>query len=162
MSPSVSLSTACSTFCHCSLAPPALLRPIFGRLGPAAARPPATPRTARPLGEPCRTGGLYKVGNEVAMLSCDVYVVRKQLYISEEHERTLKARARELGISEAELVRRMLDGLLLDGEGRGGLAGTDAAEALELFIEEVDRLAESHRFPEGYVFYRDELYEDRA
>ena len=68
------------------------------------------------MGEPCRTGGLYKVGNEVAMLSCDVYVVRKQLYISEEHERTLKARARELGISEAELVRRMLDGLLLDGE----------------------------------------------
>jgi hypothetical protein len=43
-------------------------------------------------------------------------VIRKQLYISEEHERALKARARELGISEAELVRRMLDGLLLCGE----------------------------------------------
>jgi hypothetical protein len=50
------------------------------------------------------------------MLSCDVYVVKKQLYISEEHERALKARARELGISEAELVRLMLDGLLLEGE----------------------------------------------
>ena len=52
------------------------------------------------------------------MASCDVhdvYVVRKQLYISEEHERALKARARELGVSEAELVRRMLDGLLLEG-----------------------------------------------
>ena len=45
----------------------------------------------------------------------DVSVVRKQFYISEEQERALKARARELGISEAELVRRMLDGLLLDG-----------------------------------------------
>ena len=62
---------------------------------------------------------MYKVGNEVAMLSCDVYVVRKQLYISEEHERAPKARARELGVSEAELVRLMLDGLLLEGEGEG-------------------------------------------
>jgi hypothetical protein len=41
--------------------------------------------------------------------------IRKQLYISDEHERALKARSRELGITEAELVRRMLDGLLLDG-----------------------------------------------
>jgi hypothetical protein len=53
----------------------------------------------------------------------DVYVVRKQLYISEEHERALKARAKELGVFEAELVRRMLDGLLLDEEVGGGLPG---------------------------------------
>ena len=53
------------------------------------------------------------------MMSCDVYVIRKQLYISDEHERALKARARELGISEAELVRQMLDSVLLDGEGEG-------------------------------------------
>jgi hypothetical protein len=91
------------------------------------------------------------------MLSCEVHdvcVVRKQLYISEEHERALKARARELGVSEAELVRRMLDGLLLDGAG--------ARESLEGFLEEADRLAESHRFQSGYVFYRHELYEDRV
>jgi hypothetical protein len=96
------------------------------------------------------------------MLSCDVYVVRKQLYISEEHERALKARARELGVSEAELVRRMLDGLLLDGEGGRGLGGTGAAEALEDFLKEADRLARSHRFQRGYVFDRNELYEDRV
>ena len=53
----------------------------------------------------------------------DVCVVRKQFYISEEHERALKARARELGVSEAELVRRMLDGLLLDEEGGEVLPG---------------------------------------
>jgi hypothetical protein len=49
---------------------------------------------------------------------------RKQLYMINEHERALKARARELGVSQAELVRRVLDGLLLDGEGEGlpGLA----------------------------------------
>ena len=84
------------------------------------------------------------------------------MYISDEHELALKARARELGVSEAELVRRMLDGLLLDGKGRRGLAGAGAAEALESFLEEADRLAEAHRFPEGYLFYRDELYEDRT
>ena len=96
------------------------------------------------------------------MVPCDAYMVRKQLYISDEHERALKARARELGVSEAELVRRMLDGLLLDGEGGGGLAVAGADEALEGFLKEADRLAQSHRFPEEYVFYRDELYEDRA
>jgi hypothetical protein len=92
----------------------------------------------------------------------DVYMVRKQLYISDEHERALKARARDLGVSEAELVRRMLDGLLLGREGGGGLAGAGAVEALEGFLEEADRMAESHRFPEGYLFHRDELYEDRT
>jgi hypothetical protein len=108
---------------------------------------------------------LAAVGTEVAMVPCDVYdvyMVRKQLYISDEHERALKARASELGVSEAELVRRMLDGLLLDREGRRGLAGAVAAEALEGFLEEADRLAESHRFQRGYVFDRNELYEDRA
>jgi hypothetical protein len=89
-------------------------------------------------------------------------VVRKQLYISEEHDRALKARARELGISEAGLVRRMMDGLLLDGAGGNRLAGAGAAEALENFLEEADRLAESHRFPDDYLYSRDDLYEDRA
>ena len=105
------------------------------------------------------------VGTEVAMVSrdvYDVYMVRKQLYISDEHERALKARARELRVSEAELVRRMLDGLLLDGKGGRGLARAGAAEALEGFLEEADRLAESHHFQRGYVFDRNELYEDRV
>jgi|SRR5215208_5604181 hypothetical protein len=99
------------------------------------------------------------------MTPCDVYdvcVIRKQLYISEEHERALKARARELGASEAELVRRMLDGLLLDEEGGRGHVGAGAGDALEGFLEEADRLAESHCFQRGYVFDRNELYEDRV
>ena len=99
------------------------------------------------------------------MAPCDAYVVcvvKKQLYISDEHERAIKARARELRVSEAELVRRMLDGLLLDGDGGRGLAGAGAAEALEDFLEEADRMEESHRFQRGYVFDRNELYEDRV
>ena len=104
-------------------------------------------------------------GAELAIATCDVYdvcMVRKQLYISDEHERALKARAKELGVSEAELVRRMLDGMLLDGPVGGGLAGSGATEALESFLKEAERLAEYHDFPEGYLFSRDELYEDRA
>jgi hypothetical protein len=89
-------------------------------------------------------------------------VVRKRLYISDEHERALKARAGELGISGAELVRRMLDGLLLGGAGGSGLAWVGAAETLEDFLEEGDRPAGSHGFPEGHLFSRDELYEDRV
>jgi hypothetical protein len=85
-------------------------------------------------------------------------MLRKQLYISDEHERALKARASELGVSEAELVRRLLDGLLLGDEGGSGLARAGAAEALERFLEEADRLAESHGFPQNYRIAREELY----
>jgi hypothetical protein len=92
----------------------------------------------------------------------DVYMIRKRLYISDELERALKARARELGVSEAELVRWLLDGLLLDGEGGSRLAKAGAAEALEGFLAEADRLAETRRFPKGYRFDREEVYEDRA
>jgi len=94
-------------------------------------------------------------------------MVRKQLYISDEHERALKTIARELGVSQAELVRRLLDGLVLQEERVGGGlagagAGAGAVDALEDFLEEADRLAESHSFPEGYRFDREELYEDRV
>lgn len=88
-------------------------------------------------------------------------MIRKQLYIGEEHERALKQRARELGVSEAELVRRLLDGLVVE-EGGGALAGRGEASALMGFFAEADRTAESHVFPEGYRFERDELYEDRG
>lgn len=50
-------------------------------------------------------------------------MIRNQLYINDEQERALKARAGELGVSEAELVRRLLDGLLLSGEGGEGFPG---------------------------------------
>ena len=92
----------------------------------------------------------------------DVHMIRKQLYISDEHERALKARARELGVSEAELVRRMLDRLLLNGKEGSGLSGAGATEALEGFLKEANRLAESHSFPEGYRFDREDLYEERV
>jgi hypothetical protein len=41
-----------------------------------------------------------------------MYMVRKQLYLEERHERALKRRAAETGLSEAELVRQALDAAL--------------------------------------------------
>ncbi len=87
-------------------------------------------------------------------------MIRKQLYISEAHERALKLKARELGVSEAELVRRLLDRLLTE-QGNDALVFGRAEAALD-FLEATDRIIESHRFPEDYRFDREELYEDRA
>ena len=47
------------------------------------------------------------VGTEIAMAPCDVYVVyviMKQLYLSEEHERALKARDVEPPLAPVNLV----------------------------------------------------------
>lgn len=41
-------------------------------------------------------------------------MVRKQLYIDDEHEAALKARAAELGVTEAEIMRHALDHYLGD------------------------------------------------
>ncbi len=81
-------------------------------------------------------------------------MIRKQLYISD--EQAPKAKARELGAPEAESVRRRLDGMLLDGERGRRLARPGAAKTLDGSLEMAYRLAESHRFSEGYRFCRDE------
>lgn len=99
---------------------------------------------------------------EVAYARNDVYdvaMVRKQLYISEEHEKALKARAKEMGVSEAELVRGLLDRLLLNGE-PGNVAPFAKAEAALAFLESADLISSSHSFPEGYRFDREALYEE--
>lgn len=95
---------------------------------------------------------------------CDVYdvgMIRKQLYISDEHERALKARAEEAGISEAELIRRFLDRLLLGSES-GVQVPLGRAQASLEFLQATDEIAASHRLPEEYSFDREELYEDRG
>ncbi len=87
-------------------------------------------------------------------------MIRKQVYISEAHERALKLKAGEMGISEAELVRRLLDRLLIEGE--DGALALGRAEAALGFLEAADRIARSHRFAGGYRFDREELYEERG
>jgi hypothetical protein len=89
-------------------------------------------------------------------------MVRKQLYISEEQEQALKARARDLGVSEAELVRRLLNSLLLPGEAGGALPLGRAEAAALAFLEDVERISGSHALPAGYRFDRGELYDKRG
>ena len=86
-------------------------------------------------------------------------MIRKQLYLEETQDQALKQRARELGISEAELVRRALDAALYP-EANAHLASPRRA-ALSKLLAEAKRLSETHAFPESYHFDRDELYGER-
>lgn len=86
----------------------------------------------------------------------DVVIIRKQLYLEEAQDKALKQRARELGVSEAEVVRRALDEALL-GEKRQNIA---ARQALESFLGRAARLAKTHAMPDGYRFDRQDLYDD--
>ncbi len=85
-------------------------------------------------------------------------MVRKQFYLKEIQNKALKRRAKELGVSEAEVVRRALDKAL------GGEAVAPTIEQkkaiLQAFFERADRLAKTHRPPEGYRFDRQALYEE--
>lgn len=45
-------------------------------------------------------------------------MIRKQVYLEAHQDRALKARARQLGVTEAELIRRSLDHGLRDGSPR--------------------------------------------
>lgn len=88
-------------------------------------------------------------------------MIRKQLYISDDHERALKIKAREAGVSEAELIRRLLDRLLLGSEGSSRVPLGRVRAALD-FLEATDEISASHRFTEDYRFDREDLYEDRG
>jgi hypothetical protein len=91
----------------------------------------------------------------------DVGMIRKQLYISDDHERALKAKAREARVSEAELIRGLLDRLLLGSEGNSQVPLGRAQAALD-FLEATDEISTSHRFAEDYRFDREGLYEERG
>lgn len=88
-------------------------------------------------------------------------MIRKQLYISDDHERALKAKAMEARVSEAELIRGLLDRLLLGSEGSSRMFPGRTQAALD-FLEATDEISASHRFTEDYSFDREELYEDRG
>lgn len=81
-------------------------------------------------------------------------MVRKQLYLREDQEQELKLKARETGLSEAELVRLALDRLL--HEGTAPLPGH--VQALAAFLEQARKISQQHRLPEGWRFEREALY----
>jgi hypothetical protein len=81
-------------------------------------------------------------------------MIRKQLYIDPHQDAALKRKARELGLSEAELVRRALDAVLTES--------MPAAPARPSVLQDAQALSVSHPAPEGYVFKRDDAYEDES
>jgi hypothetical protein len=93
-------------------------------------------------------------------------MVRKQVYITAEQDRWLKGRAEELGVPEAEVLRRSLDA----AAGRnatdawGALtppARERAPEAWEAHNAFVKALMALKMPQEQWKFNREELYEER-
>ena len=85
-------------------------------------------------------------------------MIRKQLYIEEAQDKALKRRAKELGVTEAEVVRRALDEALREEPYTA--PQKMRLEALERLLQRADALAKTHSFPEGYRLNRQELYEE--
>lgn len=83
-------------------------------------------------------------------------MIRKQVYIEARHERELKRRARELGVSEAELIRRGIDALAV---ATPPLPRSDQAWREMLAYIRKRRMM---RVPQtGRRWTREELYEER-
>ena len=83
-------------------------------------------------------------------------MIRKQVYIEPEQEELLKRRSKELGISEAALIRQAID--LLDAAGGKSPAARQAWEEPKRVIQERMQL----RVPQtGRTWTREEIYEER-
>jgi hypothetical protein len=89
-----------------------------------------------------------------------MYTVRKQLYIADDQERRLKRRARELGVSEAELVRRALEAALAH-EGVS-LPRPDPDATVAGLLASIDRIARRSAFPATWRFSRQQAYAEQS
>jgi Ribbon-helix-helix domain len=84
-------------------------------------------------------------------------MIRKQVYIEPEQAELLKQRAKELGIREADLIRRCIDQL---AQGSATLPLDSKAWQEEIaYIRERARLQEALGKQRGWT--REELYEQR-
>ena len=87
-----------------------------------------------------------------------MFMVRKQLYIDDEQERQLKALSQEMGISESEIVRRLLDRGLFDGTSTS-TPRTAVEHHIEAFLSDSEEISKSARLA---PYERDDLYPDRG
>ncbi|HEX2863169.1 MAG TPA: hypothetical protein VHN99_01265 [Deinococcales bacterium] len=81
-------------------------------------------------------------------------MVRKQVRLPARLNAALAARARELGLSEAEVVRRALEAALAGPTGK--LA--EATRNLRALIQSLRETSASYPFPEGNRFRREDAY----
>ena len=83
-------------------------------------------------------------------------MIRKQVYIEPEQEELLKRRSKELGISEAALIRQAID--LLDAADGKSPAARQAWEDELAYMQQRMQL----RVPQtGRSWTREEIYEER-
>ncbi len=87
-------------------------------------------------------------------------MVRKQLYLEARQDRALKRRAKQLGVSEADVVRAALDAALREPSAPAPVLRTARAEALRSLLEGAREIAAAHRTG-GARYDREELYEER-
>ena len=83
-------------------------------------------------------------------------MIRKQVYIEARQDRSLKRRARQTGVSEAELVRRGIDAL--DRGATDAVRDPDLWRAARAHIVRQRRAAVPQT---GRTWRRDDLYEER-
>jgi hypothetical protein len=83
-------------------------------------------------------------------------MVRKQVYIDPAQEQFLKARAKELGVTEAELIRSAIDILA-----RLPAPPRFDPEAWQAVVDSMDERGRLPSTGEGRTWTRDDLYEDR-
>jgi hypothetical protein len=85
-------------------------------------------------------------------------MIRKQFYIYPDQDVALKRKARELGLSEVELVRRALDAMLTETPH----VMPARPSVLQALLEDIQALSVTHPAPTGYVFKRDDAYDDES
>lgn len=83
-------------------------------------------------------------------------MVRKQIYIQADRDRVLKARARELGVSEAELVRQGID-KVLSAPARDELRRT----AWQRIMQSIENRKKMKVPQTRRTWTREELYDER-
>jgi hypothetical protein len=82
-------------------------------------------------------------------------MVRKQIYINTEQDKELDRRSKELGMSQAELIRQYID------EGTARPTESERAKALEELLADMKKRAKIRVPQTGRDWTRDELYEER-
>ena len=89
-------------------------------------------------------------------------MVRKQVYLDERHDRMLKRRARQHGVTEAEIIRDALDRVEIGTAGRSRTNWPDSAAAEKALAFMRSLAARTSKGQSGRTWTRDSLYEDRT
>ena len=85
-------------------------------------------------------------------------MIRKQVYIEPRQDRMLKRRAKQGGVTEAEIIREALDRVETSGAVRQRNGDRDAAQRA---LEFMRSLADAGPRLKGRAWSRESLYEDR-